>query len=82
MAGWATDDPSSGAVDQVEAARRAGIPMKTSGSYMVDGVTYHYDRSDVIANGTDLDGDGEGGKDPHDSQDWKVPGLYQKARGA
>lgn len=54
MAGWATDDPKSGAIDQVEAARRAGIPVKTSGSYMVDGVTYHYGPRDVIANGTDL----------------------------
>lgn len=78
MASWATDDPSSGAMDQVDAARQAGIPIKTSGSYMVDGVTYHYDREDVLDNGTDL-GDS---KDPHDSKDWKVPGLYKKARGA
>ena len=71
MASWATDDPSSGAVDQVEAARRAGIPIKTSGSYMVDGITYHYDRADVIANGTDLGGS----KDPHDSKDKKARGA-------
>jgi len=47
MARWATDDPNSGAVDQVEMARRAGIPMKTSGSCMVDGKTYHYGPEDV-----------------------------------
>ena len=63
MASWATDDPDSGAIDQVEAARRAGIPIATHGESTVDGVTYKWGPEDVAENI---------GKDPRDLKDKKA----------
>lgn len=67
MARWATDDPKSGAVDQVEAAQRAGIPIATHGVSVVDGVTYKWGPEDVAANI---------GRDPRDLKNKKGKGDY------